>query len=104
MGNFPGFEISPFVGPGAYITNGMTPGSGRVTVGARTGGPLFNLVGGDGSPGACTLSVTLPAAAKVGDRVDVSFHCEGLTTELAGRKYVVDVSDGILAGALEFVE
>jgi hypothetical protein len=104
MGNLPGFAISPYTGPGAYVTNGMTPGSGSVIVGARTGGPAFRLLGGDGSSGSCGFSVTSPVMPMLGDRVDASFHCEGLTTELVGQKYMVDVSDGVLGGVLEFIE
>jgi hypothetical protein len=103
-GNFPGFEISPFAGSGTYSTDGMTYGSGSVTVGARAGGPIFQLVGGKGAAGVCTFSVTSPPAPKVGDRVDVSFGCKGLAIEFLGKPYVADVSDGVIGATLEFVE
>jgi hypothetical protein len=103
-GNFPGFELSPFAGSGEYRIDGMTYGSGSVTVGARAGGPVFRLVGGDGAAGECTFTVMSPQAPKVGDVVEVSFSCKGLTTEFIGKKYAADVSDGVLGAELEFVE
>ena len=36
-------------------------------------------------------------------RVDATFHCEGLTTSLAGTPYTANVADGAIGGTLEFV-
>ena len=103
-GNFPGFDLAPFSSSGTYVVNGATPESGSVVVAARSFGPIFHLVGGDGSAGTCTFTATTTAAPQVGDRVDVSFHCNGLTTSLAGTPYTSDVSDGVFGGPLEYVE
>lgn len=49
------------------------------------------------------MAVSAPAAAVVGDRVDATFHCEGLTTSLAGTPHAADVSDGVIGGSLDLV-
>jgi hypothetical protein len=103
-GNFPAFDLGPFTSSGTYVVDGATAESGSVVVAARTFGPIFHLVGGDASAGTCTFTATTTPAPQVGDRVDVSFHCEGLTTAQAGTPYAVVVTDGVIGGPLEFVE
>ncbi|WP_394829055.1 hypothetical protein [Pendulispora albinea] len=74
-------------------------------VGNPSGSVVFSAKGGDAMAGRCVASIpSSPATPKVGDRIDISFHCEGLVTTILGKTYKSDIQNGILGGNLESVE
>ncbi|WP_394834979.1 hypothetical protein LVJ94_51615 [Pendulispora rubella] len=100
----PGFDFERFGELREFVVD-KDHSDARFIVGNPSGSVVFWAEGGDKMIGRCAASTTnAPAVPKVGDRIDISFHCEGLVTTILGKTYTADLQNGVIRGNLESVE